>query len=85
MRKGRAITAEVPDYRLLDFEPLPPRAAAALPNGVVAPGPADRVLAGEDAAGQVALAAQVARLHLHHALQLAGAPESAGCYLKSEQ
>lgn len=59
MRGGRAITAGVPDYAQLDFAPLPPSAADGLPNGLVAPAPADRVLELQDAAGQRALEAQV--------------------------
>lgn len=59
VRNGRAITAGVPDYRQLDFAPLPQPAASILPNGIVASRPADRVLEGEDAAAQQALSVQV--------------------------
>lgn len=48
----------MPDYRQLDFASLPQPDAAAVPNGVVAPRPADRLLEGEEAAAQQALAAQ---------------------------
>jgi hypothetical protein len=59
VRDGRAITAGVPDYRQLDFAPLPPPLAGVVPNGIVAPRPTDRLLEGEDAAAQAALDAQV--------------------------
>lgn len=51
--------AGVPDYRQLDFAPLPPPLAGLVPNGVVAPRPTDRLLNGEDAAAQAALDVQV--------------------------
>jgi hypothetical protein len=59
VRDGRAITAGLPDYRQLDFAPLPRAVAGLVPNGVVAPRAVDRLLEGEDAAAQAALAVQV--------------------------
>lgn len=68
VRDGRAITAGVPDYRQLDFAPLPPPLAGLVPNGIVAPRPTDRLLEGEDAAAQAALDVQVTPASILHEL-----------------
>lgn len=49
----------MPDYRQLDFEPLPPPVAGLVPNGTGTAEPTDQLLEGEDAAAQAALKVQV--------------------------